>query len=91
MNYEHIPPNSAHHRQNKEHKLEETFGSANAGRGARYSRRQLFPNAAIAASRAASQPCVGEQPSWTLESNRLEHLGEIEFEFFLSTQPERIP
>jgi hypothetical protein len=26
-----------------------------------------------------------------LESNRLEHLGEIEFEFFLATQPERIP
>jgi hypothetical protein len=26
-----------------------------------------------------------------LESNRLEHLDEIEFEFFLATQPERIP
>jgi hypothetical protein len=26
-----------------------------------------------------------------LESNRFEHLGEIEFEFFLATQPERIP
>jgi hypothetical protein len=49
-----LPPNSAHHRQNKEHKLEKTFGSANAGRGARYSRRQLFANAAIAASRVAA-------------------------------------
>src|SRR5262249_5890371 len=26
-----------------------------------------------------------------LEVNRLEHLGEIEFESFLATQPERIP
>jgi hypothetical protein len=40
--------------QNKEHKLEETFGSADAGRGARYSLRQLLANAAIAASRVSA-------------------------------------
>jgi hypothetical protein len=57
-----------------------------------YSRRPLFTNAAIAASRVSSI-AMRRRAAFvdSLESNRLEHVGEIECESFLATQPERIP